>query len=97
MRSIADRNAPSPAPSPRPGLAAALSLLVPGLGHLLIGERGRGAIWLAGWLVLALLSGAAHSPAVVILMVVAAVDAYALARRPTGAEEHGPPATRRPL
>jgi hypothetical protein len=33
------------------GLAAILSFLVPGLGHLLIGAWLRGAIWLAGWLV----------------------------------------------
>ena len=62
-----------------PLVAAALSFLAPGFGHFLIRSWLRGAIWLAGWLIVGAASGVQHGPAVVIVMVVAAIDAYVLA------------------
>lgn len=61
-------------------LAAALSLIVPGVGHLVIRRWGRAAIWFAGWILVAGASGSPHNVAVVALMVVAAVDAYVFAQ-----------------
>ena len=60
--------------------AALLSFVVPGFGQFLIRAWGRGAIWLAGWLLVSASAGAPHSPVVLVLMVVAAVDAYLMAR-----------------
>lgn len=74
-----------------PLLAALLSFLAPGLGHFLIGARLRGAIFLAGWILLAAVSGALHSPVALVWMIVAGIDAYLFARsgkdptEPTGA------------
>jgi hypothetical protein len=62
-----------------PLVAAALSFLAPGLGHFLIRSWVRGAIWLTGWLIVGAASGVQHGPAVLLLMLVAAIDAYALA------------------
>ena len=62
-----------------PLIAAALSLLLPGFGHFLIRSWLRGAIWLAGWFVVGAAGGVPHGPAVVLLMLTAAVDAYVLA------------------
>ena len=59
---------------------AALSMLLPGAGHLLIRRWGRAAIWFAGWLLIVGASGSSHNPAVIALMVVSAVDAYVFAR-----------------
>ena len=61
-------------------LAAGISLLAPGLGHLLIGARARALLWLTGWIVLAIVRGAVHGPVVVVLMVAAAIDAHLYAR-----------------
>jgi hypothetical protein len=61
-------------------LPAALSMLLPGAGHLLIGRWGRAAIWFAGWILVVGASGSSHNPAVFALMAVSAVDAYAFAR-----------------
>lgn len=58
--------------------AAMASLFVPGAGHLMIGRRLRGAIWLAGFVALAL-TGALHLLPGLILMFVAAADAWWLA------------------
>lgn len=59
--------------------AALLSFVVPGLGHFLIRAWGRGAIWFAGWLLVSALAGAPHSPVVIALTLIVAVDAYLLA------------------
>lgn len=67
-------------PARRAFPAALLSVMAPGFGHFLIRAWGRGALWLAGWLVLSATSGAAHSPVVLVLMAVAAVDVYVMAR-----------------
>ena len=60
----------SPTPDVPPhelvGLAAIFSFLVPGLGHLLIGAWPRGAIWLAGWLVVPSAGGEGVHPVVVL-------------------------------
>lgn len=60
-------------------LVAALSFVAPGVGHFFIRSWLRGAIWLAGWLIVGAASGIAHGPAVLILMLVAGIDAYVLA------------------
>lgn len=59
----------------RRGLAVLSSLLVPGVGQLMLGRRLRGAIWLAGFVALALL-GAAHLLPGLALMVLAGLDAW---------------------
>ena len=59
--------------------AALMSAIVPGFGHFLIRAWTRGAIWLAGWLILGSISGA-HSPVMLVLVAVTAVDAYVIAR-----------------
>lgn len=67
--------------------AALLSLVAPGAGHVLIREWGRAAIWFAGWLLVSAAAGAPHSPVVLALMLIAAADAYLIARsspEPTG-------------
>lgn len=74
----ASKPAPSPARLALP--AALLSFMAPGVGHLLIRAWSRGALWLAGWLVLGAVSGVAHSPVVLLLMAIAAVDAFVFAR-----------------
>ena len=69
--------------------AALLSFVVPGFGQFLIRAWGRGAIWLGGWLLVSASAGAPHSPVVLALMVIAAVDAYVIARsqpEPAGSE-----------
>lgn len=71
--------------------AAALSAIVPGFGHFLIRAWARGAIWLGGWLVLSAITGGGHGPALVVLMAVAAVDAYVMApKAPKSAPEGSP-------
>lgn len=76
--------------APRPAfLVAALSFVAPGVGHFLIRSWLRGAIWLAGWLIVASASGIPHGPAVLILMSVAALDAYALARSAQTGRDRG--------
>lgn len=55
--------------------AAMASLLVPGVGHFMLGRELRGAVWLAGFLALALL-GAAHLLPGLVLMVLAALDTW---------------------
>ena len=78
---------PSGAAAHHPLVAAALSFVAPGFGHFLIRSWLRGAIWLAGWLIVGAASGVQHGPAVLLLMLVAAMDAYVLAssgRRPRG-------------
>jgi hypothetical protein len=66
--------------SGQPVLAAALSLLIPGAGHALVGAWGRGALWFAGFLLVAAASQALHGPLVVLLMFLAGFDAYQVAR-----------------
>lgn len=56
-------------------LATLASLFVPGAGHLMLGRRMRGAIWLAGLLAL-LLIGAAHLLPGLLLMGLAALDTW---------------------
>ena len=69
-----------PSPAWLAPLAAGISFLAPGLGQFLIGARLRGLIWFVGWIGIAELSRAQHTPIVLVLMVVAAVDAYLIAR-----------------
>lgn len=80
--------------------AALLSFVVPGFGQFLIRAWGRGAIWLAGWLLVSASAGAPHSPVVLALMLVAAVDAYLMARSqpepPSPAGGGGPGGQERP-
>ena len=61
-------------------MAAALSLVVPGAGHLIIGRWSRAAIWFAGWVLVVGASGSGHNAAVIVLMAVAAADAFVFAR-----------------
>jgi hypothetical protein len=78
-----DQREPDSAQQELVGLAAIFSFLVPGLGHLLIGAWLRGAVWLAGWLVVSAAGGGGVHLAVVALMFVAGLDAllYGRARR----------------
>jgi hypothetical protein len=62
------------------GLAAVLSFLVPGLGHILIAAWLRGAVWLAGWLVVSAAGGGGVHPATVALMFIAGIDALLYGR-----------------
>ena len=83
---------PSVAPARLALPAALLSFVVPGVGQFLIRAWGRGAIWLGGWLLVSASAGAPHSPVVLALMLIAAVDAYLLARSAPdapGAAVHG--------
>ena len=57
--------------------AAAISFLFPGLGHLLVRARSRGLLWAVGWLVVAVAGGGV---ALLLLMVISAIDAYVFAR-----------------
>ena len=74
------RNTTGPQAAVHALVPAALSMLLPGAGHLLIRRWGRAAIWFAGWLLIVGASGSSHNPAVLVLMVVSAVDAYVFAR-----------------
>ena len=38
-----------------PGIAAVLSLLIPGVGHIVAGDTTRGLYWLGAWVVILLL------------------------------------------
>ena len=68
-------------PAARLAFPAALSsFIIPGFGQFLIRAWARGAIWLVGWLLVSASAGGGHSPVVLVLMAVAAVDAYILAR-----------------
>ena len=69
-----------PTPAQLALLAAALSFLVPGLGHFLIRAWSRGLIWLGGLILIGVLSAGAQSPIVLVLSFVAAIDAYLTAR-----------------
>jgi hypothetical protein len=62
------------------GLAAILSFLIPGLGHLFIGAWLRGAFWLAGWLVVPAAGGGGVHAVVVALMFIAGLDALLYGR-----------------
>ncbi|MBI5106328.1 MAG: hypothetical protein HZB46_15315 [Solirubrobacterales bacterium] len=70
---------PAPDPQRLAPLAAAVTLLFPGAGHMLVRDWGRGALWALGWLVV-LVAGGGHSLATVALAVIAAADAYVRAR-----------------
>ena len=71
----ADSDATDPSASSRRYMATLASLFVPGVGQLMLGRRLRGAIWLAGFLALAL-TGAVHLLPGLVLMVVAAADTW---------------------
>ncbi len=60
--------------------AATLSLLVPGVGHFLLGLRLRGAIWLGGFFLLVSTASAAGAHYTLLLGLIVAADAYLMAR-----------------
>lgn len=68
-------DAADPSATSRRYLAALASLFVPGVGQLMLGRRLRGAIWLSGFLALAL-TGTVHLLPGLVLMVVAALDTW---------------------
>ena len=70
------REQPTPDPQKTALFAGMISFLFPGLGHLLIGARLRGAIWLFGWV---LLSARGGGLVVLLLMVIAGIDGFAYA------------------
>ena len=78
------RHAHSDGPPPSARLlavpAALLSVVAPGLGHLLLGLRLRAVIWLVGYVAFALSAGMGRPAAMWTLSVVIALDAaiYAL-------------------
>jgi TM2 domain-containing membrane protein YozV len=61
-------------------VAVVSSLFVPGVGHMMIGRPGRGATWLAGFVLLALI-GALHLLPGIFLMVVSAADTWWIGSR----------------
>ena len=65
-------------------VAVLSSLFVPGVGHMMIGRPVRGATWLAGFVLLALI-GALHLLPGIILMVVAAADTWWIGSRSASA------------
>ena len=68
-------------------IAAAISFLFPGIGPFLVHAWARGAIWALGWVVVGLAGGGV---ALLALMAISAVDAYAFAR------QLPPPSTAKP-
>jgi hypothetical protein len=56
-------------------IAAMLSFVVPGLGHLIMRVWLRGAIWMAGWVVVSAAGGWNLHPFVVALLVISGLDA----------------------
>lgn len=66
---------PGPSANSRRYMATLASLFVPGVGQLMLGRRLRGAIWLAGFLALAL-TGTVHLLPGLLLMVMAAADTW---------------------
>jgi hypothetical protein len=62
-------------------IAAMLSFVVPGLGHLIMRVWLRGAIWMMGWIVVSGAGGWRLHPLVVALLVISGLDAL-LYRRP---------------
>ena len=56
--------------------AALVSLLVPGFGHLLIGQAARGIVWIVGFLAFGVAVGSTRPLAIGILLAVIAVDAF---------------------
>ena len=71
---------PSPVPREIALFAAAISFLLPGVGHLLVRAWARGLLWSLGSLVVALAGGGV---ALLLLMAIAAIDAYVFARDAT--------------
>lgn len=71
----AGNDAPDPSASSRRYMATLASLFVPGAGQFMLGNRLRGAIWLAGFVAVAL-TGAVHLLPGLVLMVVAAADTW---------------------
>lgn len=68
-------HSPDPSANRQRLMATVASLFVPGVGQWMLGRRLRGAIWLAGFLALALI-GAVHLVPGLVLMVVAAADTW---------------------
>lgn len=66
--------------------AALISLLAPGVGHLLIGLRMRALTWFAGFVALTLAVGLTRPGVTFVLSLIIAVDAYILARTAPRAE-----------
>ena len=66
--------------------AALISLLAPGVGHLLIGLRMRALTWFAGFVGLTLVVGLTRPGVTFVLSLIIAVDAYVLARTQPPAE-----------
>jgi hypothetical protein len=72
-------------------LAAGLSFLVPGMGHVVVlGELVRGLIWTAGWFMLVAL-GAIHLVPGIALMALSAFDAWWISRAPAANRDARPP------
>jgi hypothetical protein len=61
-------------------VAAMLSFVIPGLGHLVIAAWLRGSIWWVGWLVVSAAGGGGVNPIVVALMFIAGLDALLYGR-----------------
>ena len=78
---------PTPDPHKTAIVAGFVSFLFPGLGHLLIGARLRGAIWLLGWLIV---SAAGGGVAVLALMMISGLDGYAYASMATPTSKKDP-------
>src|SRR5713101_4350064 len=83
----------APLPKQRPWLAALLSLVVPGLGHVYARNFRRGLNWLLGWMLLIIFlafGGPITMLAIFLslaLPLFVAADAYRSARKPRPAEE----------
>jgi hypothetical protein len=63
----------------RPMLVAALTLLVPGAGHMVLKLWSRAAVWAVGWFIVAATVGV-HAWPLMALTLIAALDAFLCAR-----------------
>ena len=70
--------------------AALVSLVFPGVGHLLIGMYGRAVTWFLGYVVFSFAVGLARPGAALVLSAIVAVDAYVLARATSPKETSSP-------
>jgi TM2 domain-containing membrane protein YozV len=86
MKATNPRRAAERGAAGRAGLTAAVlgSLFVPGAGHMMIGRPLRGAVWLAGFILLIVI-GAGHLLPGILLMLLAAADTWWMGSRTSAA------------
>lgn len=91
MRHSSETRPSSPSAGAVGLVAAGLSFLVPGMGHVVVlGQPARGLIWTVGWLALIVL-GAGHLVPGIALMALSALDAWWVSRPPGANRDTRPP------